>query len=335
MADPITPTPGPTEPNPVETPPEQDRPLATQLAAQPSAAVVVPKKGPKKGSWADMKVRANRTATVVVMLTVVAGIGAAVGFEISVLRNPPAAIKPTEVETLSSDELKKLADVGSSLGNTGQVLNIGADALFRRKVDVGGDLTVGGRFNANGPVSLSQLNISGATALNTLSVSSNMQVGGLTNLQRGATVGELLSVNGGLNVSGSASVSSLNAANISVQNITISGPLTIGHLITRGPAPSASAGTAVGGGGTISISGNDSAGTVNVNTGAGPAAGVLATVVFRAPYGTTVHVLLTPLTGASASLPAYVSRTSTGFQIRTDSPPPAGAVFAFDYFVTQ
>ena len=286
-------------------------------------------------SWSRMLTRANNISSVVALLIGVLFVGSVMGYFYSLTTKKAVSPTKTQVQTLSQDDIKKLTDVSTSLGNSSQTLNIGANSLFRGKLDVVGDLSVGGRFNANGPVTLSELNISGTTALTGLSVGSNLTVSGLTTLQRGLNVSQLLSVNGGLNVSGTASVSALNAQSISTQTISIAGPLTISHLRTQGPTPGAVAGGAVGGGGTVSISGNDTAGTVNINTGGGPGTGTLASVTFRAGFTGGVHVLLTPLTGASAATPAYVSRTSGGFQIRTDSPAPAGAVMAFDYFVTQ
>lgn len=282
-----------------------------------------------------MKAHANSVSGVVTLIVALLIIGGAIGFSVSYLRQPSTTTtkKPT-VATLSQEELQKLTDLGTNLGNSNQILNIGANTLFRGNVNVTSDLTVGGRFNANGPVTLSQLNITGTTALGGLNVGSNLTVGGVTTLQA-TTINGLANVNGGLNVSGAASVNALNASNISVRTLAISGPLIISHIQTQGATPTVSGGSAVGGGGTVSMSGNDTAGTININTGSGTAGGILASVVFRAPYTGGTHVLLTPLTGASASLPAYVSRTSTGFQIRVDSPPPAGTVFAFDYFVTQ
>jgi cytoskeletal protein CcmA (bactofilin family) len=280
-----------------------------------------------------MVARANSIAGVTVLLVVVAGIGVAVGLGANYFK----AAKPTptpKVETLSADELKKLGDLSTSLGNSNQVLNIGTNTIFRGKIDVGSDLTVGGRFNANGPVTLSQLNITGTTALTGLSVGSNLTVAGSTTLQKGLTVAGGTAINGSLNVSGTATANALNATSITVNTITISGPLTIAHLRTQGAVPNVAAGS-VGGGGTVSLSGNDTAGTININTGSGPAAGVLATVTFKAAYSGGVHVIISPLTGASASLPAYVTRTSTGFQVRADGGVGAGTAYAFDYIVTQ
>jgi hypothetical protein len=228
--------------------------------------------------------------------------------------------------------LAKLSEIGNNLGTSGQTLNVGADSLFRGKASVTGDLTVGGRLNANGPVTLSQLNITGNTAATGLNVGSNLNVTGATTLGRTLTVNDLTTINSNLTVSGTASVGALNASSIAVRSLTISGPLAVAHLVTQGTAPVIAAG-GVGAGGTVSISGNDTAGTVNINTGTGPS-GVLATITFRASFGSTVHVSLTPLTGAAADAAAFVTRSNAGFQIHANTPP-SGSVLSFDYLVVQ
>lgn len=310
-----------------------------QPSAASSSPTLEPKpdpqsKPPKDRSWRSTLARANSISSVVGLLAFVLFVGGGIGFILALTRSQPTPKTPT-ITTLSEDDIRKLTDIGTDLGTSNQTLNIGANALFRGKADIGGDLSVGGRFNANGPVTLSQLNITGTTALTGLNVGSNLIVGGTTTMQKSLTVNDLATFARGISVTGTASVNALNAGSIAVGNISISGPLTIGHLATQGPTPIASAGTAVGGGGTISISGNDTAGTLNINTGSAPPAGILASVTFRAAYTGNVRVLLSPLTSTAANLPAYVTRTSTGFQVRVDSAPATGSVFAFDYFVTQ
>ena len=287
---------------------------------------------PISRTWDALRIRANTIASIGALFLFILVIGGVVGYFYSQSRKTAAPTPKPTVQTLSAEDLRKLTEVGANLGTTGQVLNIGASALFRGKVDVGGDLSIGGRLNANGPVTLSQLNITGTTAATGLNVGSNLIVGGSTTLQQGLTVTGLAAVNGGLNVSGAASFNTLNASTIAVRTISISGPLTIGHLATQGPPPTIVA-NSVGGGGTVSISGNDTAGTININTGGGPGA-ILATITFRAGYTATAHVLLTPLTGPAAAAQVFVTRNAAGFQIHANTPP-AGSTLSFDYLVAQ
>jgi uncharacterized protein (UPF0333 family) len=286
-------------------------------------------------SWASMKARANTISGVSVLLATILLLGGAAGYVISRNFGSTPSSKTPATQSLSPSDLSKLQQGSGSLGSSGQTLSIGADSIFKGKVDVGGDLSITGKLNANGPVVLSQLNISGTTALTGLSVGSNLAVGGTTTLQKSLTVNDLVTINSNLSVSGAANVGALNASTIAVRTLTITGALLISHLQTQGVVPIGSGGTAIGSGGTVSISGNDAAGTININTGSNTPAGVLITVVFRAPYSAQTHVLLSPISGAAASTPVYVTRNSTGFTVHTDVPPPAGANLSFDYFVTQ
>lgn len=285
--------------------------------------------------WNRLQNRANTIGGVVALFVFLVAVGGIGGFYYAQTRKPVATTPKTTISNLTPAEIAKLGEIGSNLGSSGQTLNIGANALLRGKVDIGGDLSIGGHLNANGPVTLSQLNITGTTAATGLNVGSNLNVTGNTTLQQGLSVGQLATFAGGINVGGSASFNAINTTSLAVHTISISGPLTIGHLVTQGPVPTITSGTAVGSGGTVSISGNDTAGTVNFNIGSSPPAGVLGTITFRASFTSTVHVQLTPLTGAAASTPAYVTRTTGGFQVHTDSPPPGGVGLSYDFLVTQ
>ena len=294
-------------------------------------------KPPKPGSgssWNRLRNRANTVGSIVVLFIVLVAIGGVSGYFYSRSRQPVTTAPKATISSLTPADLAKLSEIGTNLGATGQTLNISANGLFRGKVDVAGDLSIGGHLNANGPVTLSQLNITGTTAATGLNVGSNLNVTGSTTLQQGLSVGQLATFASGINVGGNASFNALNASTIAVRTISISGPLSISHLATQGPAPSLNTGTAVGGGGTASISGNDTAGTINFNIGSNPPAGVLGTITFRAPYTSTVHVLLSPLSGPAAATPAYVTRSGGGFQVHVGSAPPGGSL-SFDYFVTQ
>lgn len=295
----------------------------------------IPTKSFSGRSWSAVARRANGIAGVVVLLITILAIGLAIGYFASQRKTAAPTKTPIQVQNLSPDEIKKLTDVSASLGNSGQTLNIATDTLFRGKMDVGGDLSVSGRFNANGPVTLSQLNITGTTALTGLNVGSNLNVTGATTMQKGLTVNQLLAVNGGLNVSGAASVNTLNASSISTRSLSISGPLAISHLVTQGLTPQATAGSGLGSGGTMNIGGNDTAGAFNLNTGGGTSGGLLAAVTFRAPYSATARVIITATNGNAAASNVYVIPTPSGFQVRSDSPLPAGSTFSFSYIAVQ
>lgn len=295
--------------------------------------------GSHRSAWDKLRYRANTLGSIVALFIFLVIGGGVIGFYAAQSKKQPPAAKAPTVENLTPADIARLNQLGSNLGSSSQTLNIGANALFRGNNDVVGDLTVGGRLNANGPVTLSQLNITGSTAATGLNVGSNLIVTGTTTLQSTLTVNNLTTINSNLTVAGTISAGSLTAGTVAVQNITISGPLTISHLVTRGLPPTISAGSLLGGG-TVSISGNDTAGQVNINTGGSTgqtvgAGNVLATITFRAAYGATVHVLLSPTSQAASLNPVYVNRNGASFQVVAGQTEGNGQVLSFDYFVTQ
>ena len=281
--------------------------------------------------------RATQIARIVGLLFAVLATGAGLGFYIAhIAKTANQASKTPEVKSLSQDELNKISTLGSNLGTTNQLLTVGATAQFNNSVIVNKDLSISGRLNANGPVTIKSLIISGNdSSIGGLSISGDLGVSGTATLQKGATIGQLLSLTGNLNVAGTSTFTSLSSGSMTVKNLTLIGPLTISHLSTQGALPSSSSGPAAGGGGTSSVSGNDAAGTVNINLGSSTGSGILMSLNFKTAYSSNVHVLLTPLTGPAAAANVYVTRSPTGFQIRTDNPLPGGGFLSFDYFVVQ
>jgi hypothetical protein len=249
-------------------------------------------------------------------------------------RNETTGVNTTKVQTLTDEEVRKLSQVGTDLGANNQTLTIASNSVFTGNVNVASDLTLGGKLNANGPVAFSALSLSGPATATSLTLTQGLQVGGLANLQNGLTVNGLTAVNGTLTVSGRASVGALTTDSIAARSISLSGPFVIGHITTQGPPVTAAAGTAVGNGGTVSASGNDTAGTVTINPGTGAGVGTLVSVTFRAAYGATVRVALTPLTPGAAQTNVYVVRTANGFTVNAANVP-TGGVLSFDYIITQ
>lgn len=278
-------------------------------------------------TWDHLSHRASVIASISALFLFLILLGGTAGYFYSSSKPHTVNSSGPKVQTLSQSELAQLGQIGSNLGTSNQVLNVQADALFRGQADVVGNLTVGGKINGTGSATLSQLNVTGATATASLNVT------GATTFQNALTVTGLATL-GSLTVSGATNLAALNANTISVRSISITGPLTIGHFVTQGPSPSIAAGSD-GTGGTVSISGNDTAGQINVNTGTGPGTNVtLASITFKAAFGASVHVQLTPLTSAAASAGAYVTRSATGFQLHANTPPGSNTL-SFDYLVTQ
>jgi hypothetical protein len=284
--------------------------------------------------WDALRARATIIASIGALFLFLAAAGGAIGYFYSQSKKTVTVTKSPNIETLSPSEINQLGSIGTNLGTTNQILNIGANTLFRGAASIVGGLTVGGSLNANGPVTLSQLNITGATAGTSMNLGSNLNVGGTSTLQKALTVNALTTINNGLTVSGQISAGSITAKSIAVNSISLTGPLTIGHIVTSGPTPFYASG-ADGSGGTVSISGNDTSGTININAGSGPSANsVLMSVTFRAAFGAAPHIQLTAKTLGAAEAEAYVLPTSTGFQVLANTPP-SGRPMSFDYLVTQ
>jgi hypothetical protein len=314
----VTPTPPPPG-----TPPGTPAPQAPKL---------------DKRAWSAISRRAAAQGKVVGLLVAILIGGGAGGYAIDHYylhpAKPATTAKSPVVTTLSPEDIAKLSQIGTSLGNSSQVLTIGANSVFQGNVQIASDLTLNGKLNANGAVSFPTLTISGQSTFATVTVAQNLQVGGATTLQNGLNVTNFANINGTLNVNGATSLGSTTISALTVRNISIAGPLTIGHVLSTGPNPTAVAGN-VGGGGTISISGNDTTGTININTGSGPGSGVLISVTFKAAFGSPVHVLLTALDASGAGLPAYVSPSTNGFSINADSGVAAGTTYSYSYFVVD
>jgi hypothetical protein len=299
-------------------------------SADQSGPAQVPEKQKEAFAWIGIIKRARRGAIAAVLALLILVAGAVV----VIYRFLPRQQGAPEIENQSVD-VKSIPTI--SLGREGEQLTVGADATFKGKVVVGGDIDIVGRLNAGTPLVVPSLEVPGTTNLSTAEISSNLNVAGTSSLQGNVTVSNLLTVAGNLNVTGNGSLGgNLNTGNLSARSVTVSGTLTLGgHVISGGATPTVSSGPAVGGAGTVSISGNDRAGTVTINTGTLPPFGVLANVSFRAPYAATPRVIVTPIGSSTGALDYYVTRSVNGFSIATLNPPAAGAGFAFDYIVEQ
>ncbi len=215
-------------------------------------------------------------------------------------------------QTLSASQLNSLASANNTIGNSNQVLTVQSSAIFSGQVLVRGQLQVAG-----------QLQIS------QLAVNKNLSIAGNGSIQGTLTVQNSLTVNGGGTFAGPLSTPQLTAS-----SLQLNGDLTLAHhLLTNGSIPGHSSGSAVGSGGTTSVNGSDTAGTITINTGGGSVAGCYITVNFSTAFGSTPHVLLTPVGASSAGLSYYVNRTNTNFSVCSTSTPQSANTYVFDYFV--
>ncbi len=144
-----------------------------------------------------------------------------------------------------------------------------------------------------------------------------------------------LTVQKGITVTGGASFGGpISAPQISVQSFQLSGDLQLQrHIDAGGGTPSKSDGSKLGNGGTASLSGTDTAGTVTINLGGSPQSsdGCFVTVTFNQRFNATPHVVITPVGANAAVLNYYVTRTAGNFQICATNTSTGN--FSFDYIV--
>ncbi|MDB5182128.1 MAG: hypothetical protein JWP13_891 [Candidatus Saccharibacteria bacterium] len=238
----------------------------------------------------------------------------------------PSAIS---TQDLSSDTLKQLSNSDATVGDPKQILNIQSNAVFAGKVLVRDTLEVAGQLRVGGPLSLPGITVSGQSNFDEMNVNKSLNIGGDASVQGQLNIRRNIAVSGGGTFGGP-----LTAPQISVSSLQLLGDLTLTrHITAGGPTPSRSVGNAVGGGGTASVSGSDTAGFVNINTGSSPSAGCFVTVNFATRFNATPRVLITPVGSDAGTITYYVNRSSTSFSICAATVPPANASFGFDYFV--
>ena len=213
-------------------------------------------------------------------------------------------------QNLSAAQLNNLASANDSIGSAAQVLTVQSNAIFSNQVLVRGQLQVAG-----------QLQIS------ELAVNKNLSIAGDASIQGSLTVQNSISVNGGGTFSGN-----ITAPQLTTGALVLNGNLTLSHhLFVSGSIPGRTTGSATGSGGTSSVNGSDTAGTLTINTGSGVVAGCYITVAFATPFSGTPHILLTPVGASSAGLSYYVNRTSTNFSVCSTNAPQSGQTYVFDY----
>lgn len=295
--------------------------------------------------------RPSHKATFVALAVVVAILAVNAVVITLVLKNKAKSDQAnSEQVTISADVLSKIGVNKSTIGSSSALLTVDPDAKFNGKitaageVNLAGDLKLNSKMNANeaaiarlqaGNTSLSQLDVNGNSTLSALLLRSTLTVNGSTTLQGTVTISKLLTINDSLNVQGNVAIGgTLTTATFTARNLASTSTLTIGgHIITAGPSPSVGpGGGALGSNGTVSISGNDSAGVISINIGVGASAGTLANIAFKTQFSTVPRIVITPV-GVPGSF--YITNPSIGgFSVAVGSGLPAGG-YAINYIVQQ
>ncbi|MFZ1483441.1 MAG: hypothetical protein WAS36_00290 [Candidatus Saccharimonadales bacterium] len=298
---------------------------ATASATQTTGATKteVPKKAPKKHGLRGI----NIYLLLFILLLILSGVIVAATYLAS--KNSSKTDVPTQ--SLSSDALKQLATSDVTVGQPKQVLNVQSNAVFAGKVLIRDSLEVAGTIQVGGTLNIPGITVSGNSIFEQIQVNKNLGVQGDTTMQGQLTVQKNLTVAGGATFGGA-----ISAPQLSVNTLQLNGNLTITrHLVLGGSTPGRTAGNALGAGGTVAVSGSDSAGSVNINTGSSPSAGCFVTVNFAQRFNATPKVATSPVGSGAARLPYFITRNSTSFSICTADPAPAFASFSFDYIAVE
>lgn len=259
-----------------------------------------------------------------ILIIIIAG----VVITLSILRSREAANNLNlSTQELTQETLEQLKNTTAKVGDPKQILSIESNAVFAGSVLVRDSLEVAGQIKVGGSLSLPGITVSGTSSfdqvqLNSLSISSD------ANVQGQLTVNGNLTVNGGGSFAGN-----LSAASLSIDNLQLNEDLQLNrHIDAGGGTPGRSNGSALGSGGTATVSGTDTAGTVTINTGGSPPAGCFITVTFSEPFNNTPHVVITPVGNTAATLDYYINRNTTSFSICTAGAPPGNTnSIIFDY----
>ncbi|HSX17310.1 MAG TPA: hypothetical protein VLH86_04375 [Patescibacteria group bacterium] len=290
-----------------------------------SGGAELPELKPKKESFIKKLWHKFNIYLMLFFLVIVLAVGIVV---ILTLKSKQDAQKTITSQELSQSALQQLANTDVTVGDAKQVLTVQSNAVFAGSVLVRSNMEIAGTLKVGSELTLSSLKVSGATQLSDTSVN-NLTVSGTLTLQGALTIKNGINVSGNSNFTGN-----ITSSSITTGQLQLNGDLNLTHHITAGGTiPTASRGTAVGGGGTVSLTGSDTAGSIQINTGASPPAGCFIAVTFSQKFTGTPHIAVTPIGSGAAELTFYVDRSTTGFSICTTTPAPVGQTFGFDYIV--
>jgi cytoskeletal protein CcmA (bactofilin family) len=287
---------------------------------QKAAAPAAPKKSGIKKLWDKFNIY-------LVLFVLIVIIAIAVVVFITV-KSRQTAEQPTASTGLSQDALKDLASTDVTVGNPKQILTINANSVFAGAVLIRSNLEVAGTLKIGGSLTLGDLIVSGTTKLGNTDVK-DLNISGTLGLQG------ILTLKNGLNVTGRSTFSGEIITNsLATGALALNGDLNLTqHVIAGGTIPAIERGGAVGGGGTVSLSGSDTSGSIAVNTGTSPPAGCFATVTFSRRYNNIPHVVVSPVGSSAGAVEYYITRSTTGFVLCTTNSAPSGQSFGFDYIV--
>ncbi|UTX51414.1 hypothetical protein KI440_00410 [Candidatus Saccharibacteria bacterium TM7i] len=264
------------------------------------------------------------------LLLIVAGAITVVNYINNQKANPKIDIATQE---LAEKTLEQLANTDVSVGNNSQTLTIQGNAIIAGQTLMRGSANIAGNLQVGGSIQGPSITISGAANLGQTQTQT-LQVQNTLAVQGGTTLRDL-------NVSGATTFSGAVTANqLTVTNLILSGNAKLevpNHIGFTGPTPGRGAinNSVLGSGGSLSISGSDTSGTINIQTGNGPTPGCFGQVNFNRPFDRQPRVIVSPVGQAAGQTQYYVTRTNANFSICTANAAPANQTFSFDYFVAN
>ncbi len=230
-------------------------------------------------------------------------------------------------QPLTQAALDKIKNTDASVGDVKQTLSVESNAVFAGKVLIRSDLDVAGTIRVGSALNLPGLTVNGVSNFDQIQAN-KISINGDTNIQGQLTVHKNLTVSAGASFGGP-----ISAPSITVQTLNLVGDLQFNrHIDAGGTTPTiASFGNGLGSGGTASVSGTDTAGTITLNIGGGPPAGqCFVSIKFAQNFNATPHIVVSPSNSGGANLGYYVTRTSSGFSLCSASGTPSGSL-TFDY----
>lgn len=296
------------------------------LEAPASAGASTPEGTPApsgKGGLRNLPIFKN--IWLLVFILVVLSAGAVVFVS---LKSSKQTTTVTKAGSLTDEQLASLKGNTTLVGDAKQTLDVQSNAIFEGQVLLRSDLSVAGSLKVGSGISIPSITVGNGGTFGQIGISGGLNVGGDTSLQGQLTVQKNLTVNG------TASFGNLSVSQLGVSTLQLRGDINLNqHINTSGGVPGRTLGTAVGSGGTASVGGSDTAGTVNINTGGSPPAGCFITVRFVHPFSSSPHVVISPSNSSAAGLQYYVNRSASNFSVCTASVPAATTTYTFDYVV--
>lgn len=293
-------------------------------SSAPKPAARQPEQPAKRRVLRALLSRVNLYLLAFVLLLVIAGVTGGTFYLKSQSNGPGSNVPP---QSLSQSALDQLSNSDVSVGEPKHTLSVQSNAIFSGDVLVRSNLQIAGTLQVGTNLAINGVRVTGNSTFDDVQITKSLAVTGNGSLQGQLNVQQSLSVNGTGTFLGAVSAPSLT-----VTTLQLNGNLNLTHHIAAGGStPSRSNGPALGSGGTVSVSGSDSAGSITINTGSSPAAGCYVTVTFATPFSSTPHISITPVGSAAATVGYYINRSTSSFSVCSVNAAPGSSTFGFDY----